>query len=820
MTMTRCVLRCVAAAALTLAAGLCYGEEASGNIVDEVLLREGNDATGAAGEEVTLQVEVLGPSRPGLLGGKGKRLPVAGQEVVFSFRSEPPNAEFVGPSSVTTDAGGKASCVVRLGPEFGDIYVQALAMSADGNPHIAEFRLTSGVRTFGNGQEGPAGSTLNDPLSVQVLDSNGKPVSGIPVYFTIEGEPKGASVRPAHTVTDEQEQGLASTFLRLPKLKAPESTSRICVTAEVADPDGKYVARAVRFEANALNRTVMLITLLGGLAVFIFGMKQMCDGLQRVAGEKLKWILRMFTQNRFIAITVGAIVTALIQSSSACTVMTVGFVNAGLVTLTQAIGVILGANIGTTVTGQIIAFKLTDLAYPAIAIGLIVMMVVRNRTHKFWGQAILGFGLLFLGMTVMSSTLKPLRHFPSFVAFFQGFDCTPVAGVMPIKSVLYSILIGTAMTVMVQSSSATIGLTIALAGSGLIDFYTAVPIVLGDNIGTTITAILASIGANRAARRTALAHSLFNVFGAAYMIALFYVPAFWGKGRPIFLEVVQDVTNGNVFAESPENIERHVAMAHSIFNVFNVLLFIPLVGPLARICNAIIPRLKEEEKLTYLEPRLLSQPAIALEQAIKELGYMSNLSFEAISDAFACMYQFDPRLEEKLEKREDDIDNLQADITEYLVKLSQHYLGEAESRMLGPLMHAVNDVERIGDHAENIFELAQLKNSKKLDFSGTAMTELKELFGVVLEQFRDVMASIERRETTPADKAVKLEETINRSDKELHDGHVQRLEAGKCNAQAGVIFLDLVANLEKVGDHLTNIAERIRIVINLANQQA
>ncbi|NQT20424.1 MAG: Na/Pi cotransporter family protein, partial [Planctomycetes bacterium] len=251
-----------------------------------------------------------------------------------------------------------------------------------------------------------------------------------------------------------------------------------------------------------------------------------------------------------------------------------------------------------------------------------------------------------------------------------------------------------------------------------------------------------------------------------------------------------------------------------------VLLFVPLVGPLVRICNAVIPRLKEEEKLTYLEPRLLSQPAIALEQAIKELGHMSNLSFEAISDAFSCMENFDPRLESKLEKREDDIDNLQADITEYLVKLSQHHLGEAESRMLGPLMHAVNDVERIGDHAENIFELAQLKNSKKLDFSGTAFFALDEMFGVVREQFRSVLAGIENRDTAPADKALKLEEIINKSDQELHDAHVERLEAGQCNAQAGVIFLDLVANLEKVGDHLTNIAERIRIVIDLANQQA
>ena len=563
----------------------------------------------------------------------------------------------------------------------------------------------------------------------------------------------------------------------------------------------------------------MVIMLLGGLAIFIFGMKQMSEGLQRVAGEKLRWILRMFTKNRFIAITIGALVTALIQSSSACTVMTVGFVNAGLITLRQAIGVVLGSNIGTTVTGQIISFKLNNLAYPAIVIGLVVMMVIRNRTQKFWGQAIMGFGLLFLGMTIMSDTLKPLRYCPSFVAFFQGFNCAPVAGVMPLRSVLYSMFIGTAMTVVLQSSSATIGLTIALAGSGLINFYTAVPIVLGDNIGTTITAILASIGANRAARRTALAHSLFNIFGAAYMIILFYVPAFWAKtGQPIFLQFVEDVTGGNVFAASPENVGRHIAMAHSIFNIFNVLLFIPMVGVLERACTAILPRLKEEEKLEYLEPHLLSQPSIALEQAVNQLGYMSGLSFSAISEAFATLETFDSRREEKLRKREDDIDALQADITEYLVKLSQSHLSEEESKMLAPLMHAVNDVERIGDHAENILELAQLKNDKKLTFTDTALKELRQMFETVREQFQNVVGAIEKRDTSLADKALKLEEVINQLDRDLHNGHVQRLEAGECDTQAGVIFLDLVANFEKVGDHLTNVAERIRLVIRLAKQ--
>jgi len=800
------------AAVLVLVAGTSFGQDVPAQKVSKIVARSGHDAVGAPGQVITLCAEVLGPVRTGLLGGKGSRPPVAGQKVTFSLISRRDGAEVLEPATVMTDAGGRAVCKVRLGKAFGDYYVRAWTVDADGTTHSAQFRLTSGLRRFGDRQEGASGQTLNRPLGLQVLDSDGNPVSGVPVYFTIEGSPKGASLTPERVETDGE--GVANTFLKL-----PQSTGKVHVTAEVSAPELGYVARGIRFEAISLNKTLMIVTLLGGLAIFIFGMKLMSEGLQRVAGEKLKWILRLFTKNRFIAIFVGAVVTALIQSSSACTVMTVGFVNAGLITLKQAVGVVLGANIGTTVTGQIISFKLTDLALPAITVGLVLTMVVRNRTHRFWGQAIIGFGLLFLGMGTMSTTLKPLRDCPSFVQFFHGFDCSPVNGVMPLGSVLYSVFIGTAMTVVIQSSSATIGLAMALAGGGLINFYTAVPIVLGDNIGTTITAILASIGANRAARRTALAHALFNIIGACYMVVLFYVPAFWGHSRqPIFLQLVEDVTSGTVFALEPENIERHIAMAHSIFNIFNVVLFVPLIGGLVQICQRVIPRHREEEQLRYLEPHLLNQPSIALEQAVRELGYMANLSREAITDAFSQLDNVDPGIEAKLRRREDRIDRLQADITQYLVSLSQHHLSESEARTLAPLMHAVNDVERIGDHAENLLELALLKKSKKLGFSETARGELQQMLATVREQFANVLGAIERRQSALADKALKIEEVINRLDHDLHSRHVGRLEAGKCDAQAGVIFLDIVANLEKVGDHLTNIAERIRTVIAVTGQ--
>jgi len=707
---------------------LARAEDQSLPPADRIKIIQGNNEAGVKGDTIKIIVEVLGPVRRGWLGGEGGRSPVKGATVTFSVLNKRiGDIEITSPREVTTDAGGYASCEVRIGGAFGDHYVEARTTGHDGKPRRAEIRIIAGVRISGSGQEGPAGTVLPDPLALQVIDETAQPAPEIPVFWSVNGNTKDASLTEEQTRTDED--GVASTHLTL-----PVKTQKIYVTAEIADPHGKYVARGIRFEAVAVNSTVMVISLIGGLAIFIFGMKQMSEGLQRVAGDKLRLILRMFTRNRFVAIAVGALVTALIQSSSATTVMTVGFVNAGLITLRHAIGVVLGANIGTTVTGQIIAFRLDALAYPAIAAGLLIMMVAKNRTHRHWGQAIMGFGLLFLGMQIMHATLGPIRDVPSFVNFFRGFSCKPgPSGVMPIAPVIYSLFIGTLLTVVIQSSSATIGLTIALATSGLIDFYTAVPIVLGDNIGTTITALLASIGTNRAARRTALAHSLFNVIGAAYMVTLFYIPAPW-SGRPIFLEIINSTTAGNVFADEAENIARHVAMAHSVFNVFNVIIFIPLVAFLERLVNAILPRLKEEEeRITYLEPRLLNQPSIALEQAVKELGYMANQSFDSIKESFTTLDHYDVKVEEKINKREDTIDRLQAEITNYLVQLSQHELDEAQSKTLGPLMHAVNDVERIGDHAENILELAMIRENKKFIFSDLAKEEMTRMINTVLE---------------------------------------------------------------------------------------
>ena len=360
-------------------------------------------------------------------------------------------------------------------------------------------------------------------------------------------------------------------------------------------------------------------TVLGGLALFIYGMGLMSEGLTQVAGARMKAVLGYVTKNRLAAIAAGACITALIQSSSATTVMTVGFVNAGLLSLTQAIGVVFGANIGTTVTGQLVSLKVTDLALPAVVLGVFGLMVARRAMTRGAWRTVLGFGLLFFGMNMMSRELKGLAKLPEFISFFSHFDCSPSAGgYLPFGAVLGAIAVGTLCTVAVQSSSATIGITIALANAGVINLWTAVPIVLGDNIGTTVTALLASIGTNVNARRAALAHALFNILGTLLLVMTFVlVFAEGGVRAPAFFHLVNACAEGNAFLG--ENPGRHVAMAHTLFNVANVVVlsfFIPL---LARLCTRLL-RDGTGLKVTSLEPRLLANPEVALMAAWRTLG--------------------------------------------------------------------------------------------------------------------------------------------------------------------------------------------------------
>ena len=534
----------------------------------------------------------------------------------------------------------------------------------------------------------------------------------------------------------------------------------------------------------------------------------MADSLQRVAGPRLKDILQLFVRNRFVGVLVGTGVTAVIQSSSACTVMVVGFVNAGLLTLRQSISVIFGSSIGTTVTAQIIAFKLTKLALPAVIIGLVIQMVSKKSTTKFWGLVLLGFGLLFLGMGMMSDTLVPLRTSPTFISFFQRFDCTPIDGTMPFFPVICAIFIGTVTTMVVQSSSATVGLVMALAVSGLINFYTAIPLILGDNIGTTITANLAALGANRNARRSAIANTLMKVSGTITMLFLFYVPY---KNTPVFLSLVNKITSGNVFAEHPENISRHIAMAHSIFNVINVIILLPFIGALAWLCEKIVPIRKTEktETLQYLEPHLLNTPSLAIGQATRELAYMTRRAVKMVEDSYKCLKENNLKWEDDILKREEIVDDLQEKISNYLAKLTAMPLTEREAEIVPVLMHAVQDAEQIGDLAVGLVKLAGRRFNKKIVLSKDTLNDIKELFESVDIQCDHVFNGLNNANAEEAKFAMAFEDKIQLLSKRLSKRCLKNFDPDKDNVNQVVFVLDIIANFERISSRLINIAERI-----------
>ncbi|MDD5597393.1 MAG: Na/Pi cotransporter family protein, partial [Victivallaceae bacterium] len=536
----------------------------------------------------------------------------------------------------------------------------------------------------------------------------------------------------------------------------------------------------------------------------------MSDGLQKVAGEKMKQILHFFTSNRFVAVLAGTLITAVIQSSSATTVMVIGFVNAGLLNLIQAIGIIFGANIGTTVTAQIISFKLSGLALPAITLGLLIMFF-KHRLAKGWGETLLGFGLLFFGMTIMSDELKLLGTFPSFIDFFRSFDCTGVNGIMPIGPVLGAIGIGTLMTVIVQSSSATTGIILALAGGGLINFYTAVPLVIGTNIGTTITAVLASLAANRRAKQAACAHCLFNFSGAIVMIILFYVP--WGNsGVPVFMYFINSITSGDVFAAVPQNIVRHIAMAHTFFNVFNVILLLPFIGAIAAVCSFIVPITGDkDEKVQALEPHLLNTPSIALEQAVQSIRYMVREAWSMIDCVIAEHFipqKVDEEDFEKLADREDKIDELQEEITEYLVQITRRELSDEQAGLVPLLMHCTNDAERIADHTANIITLTKRLAKAREQLSPEGQDEINILWKILSDQAHNVVKALHGTDSDKVNYAIRDEKKINKLVDKYEKNHINRLKDGKCNPLMGVIFIEMLAEMEKIGDHLCNIAER------------
>jgi len=556
----------------------------------------------------------------------------------------------------------------------------------------------------------------------------------------------------------------------------------------------------------------LVFGLLGGLGLFLFGMKVMSEGLQKVAGDKMRRILAALTANRVIGTLVGVAVTAIIQSSSATTVMVVGFVNAGLMSLIQSIGVILGANIGTTVTAQLIAFKITKYALPAIGIGAGFKLFARSRRWQYVGEILLGFGILFFGLSVMKEAFDPLKTSAEFRDIFTMVGNNPLLGV----------LIGAVMTVVVQSSSATIGITLALASSGLISFEASVALILGENIGTTVTANLAAIGTNLAARRTALAHLMFNVIGVAYMLVLMPVfmkfivmitePAAGGAADFVVETAEQAAAIGAAIGDKPY-IARHIANTHTMFNIINTIIFLPMVGVLAKLTTLMLPGKDQlmEYHLKFIDNRVLNTPPIALGQARAEVKRMADVTRELFDSTMVFLKEKSLKSIESLEKQEALIDMLQREITDFLVALSQKSVTQETSREITSMMHMVNNLERIGDHCENLWLLGLRRIEEKIAFSDIAELELDEITGATRSFIEFVVVAMEKRlpDSQVFPQADSMEDAIDILEDTLRNNHIARLNTGECAVLPGLVFIDMLHNFEKIGDHAYNVVQAV-----------
>ncbi|WP_454052625.1 Na/Pi cotransporter family protein [Clostridium sp. Marseille-Q7071] len=530
---------------------------------------------------------------------------------------------------------------------------------------------------------------------------------------------------------------------------------------------------------------ITVINLFGGLGLFLYGMKMMGDGLENAAGDKLKGIFDRITSNPVKGVLTGAIVTAIIQSSSATTVMIVGFVNAGLMNLYQATAVIMGANIGTTITAQLISFQFDALAPIFLAIGAMIVLFTKSKNTKQVGNIILGFGILFLGLELMKNSMSPLADSPFFSELIIKLQGKTILGV----------LLGVVMTAVIQSSSASTGILVALASTGALPLNVAVPILFGNNIGTCVTALISSIGTSKTAKKAALIHLLFNVIGTLIFIPLI--------GQ--LTGIVQGITPGM----GAEAVKRQIANAHSIFNIINTLILMPCIKLLVYIVNRIIPGEDEKEAMgvQYIDERLLETPVIALGQTTNELVRMAN---KAKDNLELAMDAFNNNNEESLNKvyeNEKLINILEDDITRFLVKLSNTEIGEEQKNIVAAMFHVVNDIERIGDHAENIADLASEKMAKHIVFSEEASKELLSMFNYTVSALEMSIDCFKHYNKEKARTVRGVEDRIDSLEKELRASHIRRLNTGICNATVGAIFLDVISNFERIGDHAVNVAE-------------
>ena len=539
----------------------------------------------------------------------------------------------------------------------------------------------------------------------------------------------------------------------------------------------------------------VILQLLAGLGLFLFGMNTMSEGLERVAGKQLKNLLGTVTQNRFLQVILGMIITVLMQSSSATTVMLVGFVNAGVMELAQAVGIIMGANIGTTLTVVMMSFKL-DFHFIFCFVGCIMLFMVMFAPNRFKGlknvsPIIFGLGALFIGMKFMSAAMEPLRTWDGFTKALAA-----------VQNPLVAVLIGAGITALIQSSAASIAIMLPLAELGLIDFRMCMFILFGQNIGTCVTAVLACLGTSATSKRVACVHLLFNVIGTVIFVLVALV-----------LPVDQWIA---ALADrlAPGNISMSIAITHIVFNLVTTVLLLPFCKQLEQLACMIIHADSgegETMKLMHFDPRMLRTPAVAADQLFNEVQRMGAIARSNYLKAVECFQEWSDEKAEEINRNEEVLDFLNKEITTCLVEVKGLDLDERDTRLVGSLFHVVNDMERVGDHAQNILEAAQLRQQEDIKFSPKAVTELETLSGMVGDQLERAMKCF--REQIVDDASKKLvedsEQQIDDMTEALRQHHVDRLKQHKCSAKNGMIYLDILTNLERIGDHAENIATSV-----------
>ena len=529
----------------------------------------------------------------------------------------------------------------------------------------------------------------------------------------------------------------------------------------------------------------MTMSLLGGLALFLYGMKLMGEGLEKAAGDRLKRLLESLTRNPLMGLLVGVVFTMIIQSSSATTVMVVGFVNAGLLDLMQATGVILGANIGTTVTAWIVAgFQATAFMPLVLLIGVAMMMFLKKLKLQRVGQVIAGFGMLFVGMGMMSDAMKPLAESAEFARLMTAF-----------ANPIMALLVGVAVTAIIQSSSASVGILEMLAIQGLVPLETSLYIIMGTNIGTCVTAMLSAVGATRTAKRAALIHLMFNVLGTLVVFILVSL-------LPVSTWI------GHIDGPALQ-----IAVAHTSFKVFEVLCFVLLRKWLVKLVMILVPgedKQGEDKSLKFLDDRILSTPPIAVAQICKEIERMGDIAIANLTRAMDAFFNKDSSLLNEVEQSEDVVNYLNHEITRYMVAAAQLDLPASDVEQLGEMFHVVNDLERIGDHAENMAEYAKNRIDEEIPFSEDGLAELRDMLDKTVALFKLSMEAFHTRDQHLLPRVLVQEENIDDMEKTLQQSHVDRLTRGACTPRSGMIFSDMLSNLERVADHATNVAFSIQ----------